>query len=237
MFNLSYAQSLTTTIALLIAYIISTTISGPIQALMSQWMGDSTATDEGYVSLNPLKHIDPLGTVLLLLTGFGFGSTMPIDPQQIKPNWRGLRFLIAYGAKTYISLVLGIVALVLVLVIYGSDSFQNAFYLFFTNSKVLQDLTYLYPEHSSLAIVCSILLMAFVFVNTSLAMWSALNNSIRVALVIGCEKNYTYTKYAHYFYFLVPLLVIFVFRGYLYIFFLNIIITIAKILANISGAL
>lgn len=42
--------------------------------------GDGTAKYHGRLSLNPLRHLDPLGTVTLLLFGFGWAKPVPINP-------------------------------------------------------------------------------------------------------------------------------------------------------------
>ena len=53
---------------------------------VARFFGDSTAADEGRVSLNPLRHIDPLGTILLPMVAywliqlpFGYAKPVPVD--------------------------------------------------------------------------------------------------------------------------------------------------------------
>jgi Zn-dependent protease len=47
-------------------------------------LGDPTAESMGRVTLNPLSHLDPLGTVLLLVAGFGWGRPVPFNPGYLK---------------------------------------------------------------------------------------------------------------------------------------------------------
>jgi Zn-dependent protease len=42
-------------------------------------MGDPTAKWLGRLSLNPLKHLDPIGTLMLFLVGFGWANILPIN--------------------------------------------------------------------------------------------------------------------------------------------------------------
>lgn len=56
-------------------------------AVSALWMGDPTARDQGRVTLNPLKHLDPIGSLLILLVGFGWAKPVPIYP----PNFRQYR--------------------------------------------------------------------------------------------------------------------------------------------------
>ena len=43
-------------------------------------LGDNTAKAEGRLSLNPLAHLDPVGTLLLLFAGFGWGKPVHVNP-------------------------------------------------------------------------------------------------------------------------------------------------------------
>ena len=51
-------------------------------------LGDPTAKMMGRLSLNPLHHLDPLGTVLLFVAGFGWAKPVPIDPRYFKHKHR-----------------------------------------------------------------------------------------------------------------------------------------------------
>lgn len=56
--------------------------------LIAYWLGDMTAKDAGRLTFNPLKHIDPMGVVLLLLIGFGWGKPVPVNHYNLKyPKW------------------------------------------------------------------------------------------------------------------------------------------------------
>lgn len=46
-------------------------------------LGDPTPRRFGRVTLNPLRHLDPFGTLLLLLAGFGFARPVPINPNNL----------------------------------------------------------------------------------------------------------------------------------------------------------
>ena len=47
-------------------------------------MGDTTPEREGRLTLNPLTHLDPLGTIMILLTGFGWGRAARVNPYQMR---------------------------------------------------------------------------------------------------------------------------------------------------------
>ena len=44
-------------------------------------LGDDTAKNDGRLSLNPLAHLDPIGTLMLLVAGFGWGKPVQVDPR------------------------------------------------------------------------------------------------------------------------------------------------------------
>ena len=52
--------------------------------------GDPTPKRLGRLTLNPLRHLDPLGTALLLLLGFGWAKPVPINPAAFRPYRLGL---------------------------------------------------------------------------------------------------------------------------------------------------
>ena len=63
-------------------------------------LGDDTAARQGRMTLNPLAHIDPIGTVLLPLLGvpFGWARPVPIDPRRFDPSVMSLASGIAFTA-------------------------------------------------------------------------------------------------------------------------------------------
>lgn len=68
----------------LISLVIAVTIHEFAHAWAADKLGDPTARLAGRLSLNPLTHLDPLGTLMLLITRFGWGKPVPIDPFNLK---------------------------------------------------------------------------------------------------------------------------------------------------------
>ena len=48
-------------------------------AFVAAKLGDNTPKEQGRVNLNPISHIDPIGFILLLVAGFGWGKPVQID--------------------------------------------------------------------------------------------------------------------------------------------------------------
>lgn len=49
-------------------------------AFTADRLGDSLPRRMGRVTLNPIAHLDPMGTILMLLIGFGWGKPVPVNP-------------------------------------------------------------------------------------------------------------------------------------------------------------
>lgn len=60
-------------------------------------MGDSTARWLGRLSLNPLKHLDPIGTIMLFIFGFGWAKPVPVNFNRLRDFRKGLIFVSAAG--------------------------------------------------------------------------------------------------------------------------------------------
>jgi Zn-dependent protease len=52
-------------------------------------LGDLTPKASGRLTLNPLAHLDPIGTLLLLIAGFGWAKPVPINPYNMKDPKKG----------------------------------------------------------------------------------------------------------------------------------------------------
>ncbi|MBD5559633.1 MAG: site-2 protease family protein [Clostridia bacterium] len=53
-------------------------------AWAANWCGDATARSRGRMSLDPLKHLDPVGTICLLLFHFGWAKPVPVNPRNYR---------------------------------------------------------------------------------------------------------------------------------------------------------
>jgi Zn-dependent protease len=67
-------------------------------------MGDSTAKWMGRLSLNPIRHIDPIGTVMLFVFGFGWAKPVPVNFNNLRDFRKGLIFVSAAGITANIIL-------------------------------------------------------------------------------------------------------------------------------------
>ena len=68
----------------LLSILVAVTIHEFSHALASNKLGDTTAKSLGRLTLNPKSHLDPLGSLLFLFVGFGWGKPVPVDIYRIK---------------------------------------------------------------------------------------------------------------------------------------------------------
>lgn len=77
-----------------VALLVAITVHEFSHAVVAYGMGDFTAKRLGRLSLNPIRHLDPIGTLMLLLVGFGWGKPVPVNPHNLHAFDRG-RFAMA----------------------------------------------------------------------------------------------------------------------------------------------
>lgn len=71
-------------LAFLIAIVFALVLHEVAHGLVALWNGDPTAKMYGRLTLNPLKHFDWLGLLMMLLVGFGWARPVPVDPRNFK---------------------------------------------------------------------------------------------------------------------------------------------------------
>ncbi|MDR1735643.1 MAG: site-2 protease family protein [Oscillospiraceae bacterium] len=112
--------------------VISLTVHELCHGLASYKLGDDTAKQQGRLSLNPLKHIDPVGFLAMLLMGFGWAKPVRVDLRNLKKPKRD--FALTAVAGPFSNLILAFVfAIVYVILFYsglwgtwGSDAMYYA---------------------------------------------------------------------------------------------------------------
>ena len=60
-------------------------------------LGDNTAKIDGRLSLNPIRHLDPVGAVLIILVGFGWAKPVMVDPYNLKNPKQDMAIISAAG--------------------------------------------------------------------------------------------------------------------------------------------
>lgn len=80
-------------------------------AFMSYKLGDPTAKAMGRLTLNPLRHIDPLGALMMFFIGIGFAKPVPVNSRYFKKPRRDMALVAAAGPLS--NLLLCVVSLLI----------------------------------------------------------------------------------------------------------------------------
>jgi len=92
-----------------VSLIIAITIHEFSHAFVADHFGDPTPRAHGRVSLNPLRHLDPLGTLMLLVAHFGWGKPVPIDPYNLTKKEELLVALAGPASNLVMTVILAII--------------------------------------------------------------------------------------------------------------------------------
>ena len=92
-------------------------------------MGDPTAKSLGRLSLNPLKHLDPMGTIMLFIFGFGWAKPVPVNFGLLRDRRKGMIWVSAAGIIT--NMLLAFMALFLTRLLSLSPSSMPAELLYY----------------------------------------------------------------------------------------------------------
>lgn len=94
-------------VAVAVSLLIAITFHEFAHAFAANRLGDPTAARLGRLTLNPKAHLDPTGTIMLLVAGFGWGRPVPVDPRRLRNGRRGMAVVSAAGPLANVALALG----------------------------------------------------------------------------------------------------------------------------------
>lgn len=100
--------------------------------LMAYALGDRTAKNQGRLSLNPLAHLNPIGTVMIFLFGIGYANPVPVNPRNFK-NVKGGMALTALAGPSA-NLLMGFISVwgyYIFAIVGAGNSFLYAVAMFF----------------------------------------------------------------------------------------------------------
>ena len=98
--------------AFVIAVIIGIAFHEFSHAAVASLQGDQTARSQGRLTLNPLAHLDPLGTIAIIVAGFGWGRPVPVTPSRLRNRRFGHVLVgLAGPAANFVLAVVSVVAL------------------------------------------------------------------------------------------------------------------------------
>lgn len=81
---LRYASDPELLITVIVAFVVAITIHEAAHALAATWLGDDLPRLQGRLTLNPMRHLDPLGTLMIAFASFGWGRPVLVNPYRLR---------------------------------------------------------------------------------------------------------------------------------------------------------
>ena len=94
-------------------------------AYMAYRYGDDTARQSGRLTLNPLRHLDPLGTIMIFIVHFGWAKPVPVNPNRLRNPKKDMLWISAAGPMANMVLALASGLLIRVLLTIGVTPDRN----------------------------------------------------------------------------------------------------------------
>lgn len=164
-----------TIIAIIFAYLVILLLAFPIHecahAFMAKFLGDDTAFRQGRVTLNPIPHLDVIGTICILVVGIGWAKPVPVNPTRCRKVSARTAMALTAAAGPLSNILLSLVFLIIYKVLFISG--------------LVNDIAMIYVMAAIHKIIT---------INLSLAIFNLLPippfDGSRIALVFLKEKTY-----------------------------------------------
>jgi Zn-dependent protease len=118
-------------VGILVGMLVGITAHEFSHAFVADQLGDRRPRALGRVSLNPLRHLDPFGTLLLVLVGIGWGKPVPVAVEALRTGRTGMALVAASGpvANVVVALVVAGIFRIVDLAGLGSDAALDLLYV------------------------------------------------------------------------------------------------------------
>lgn len=137
LFDLLHSQSAVNAVIIIFSYLVILLIAFPIHecshALVAKLLGDTTAEEQGRITLNPISHLDLMGTIGILVFGIGWAKAVPVQPYRARKVSQKTAMALTAAAgpvsNIIVSLVFMIIAKLIIVLSGGLDISSTAFYV------------------------------------------------------------------------------------------------------------
>lgn len=233
MITLQSAAYIIQLVTLLIAYCISVPIAGAFRAWIAEKMGDNTAEQLGFLTLNPLVHADFFGLFFLLTFQCGWGRHIPVNPHNITGSWRAVRLALVYFSDVLAYIVMATMGLFGLLAFFGKQIFFLVIPM--VSGPILSHLfiAQQLPLISSTAVALVFIGITVIYLNVMLAVLNFVISSFWLLALFFADRFPDYWGYREFLLFIIPMLVILFFSYYLRMLVLAAVATMGHFLATL----
>jgi Zn-dependent protease len=114
--------------------IIGLTVHEFCHACVANLSGDSTSKDQGRITLNPLKHIDPIGFLFLIVVGFGWAKPVQFNEEKLRKKSDVIKIALAGPlSNAVLAMIFSVIFSVVISMLpeYRSEAMQNMLEIFY----------------------------------------------------------------------------------------------------------
>ena len=116
-------ENLTDYIYIVVAALFAIILHEIAHGLVSTWLGDPTPKRQGRLSLNPLKHLDPIGTLCLIFFHVGWAKPVVVNPYYYKNKKRGMALVALAGPL--MNFLLAIFSIIIMAIFVKVNAYSN----------------------------------------------------------------------------------------------------------------
>lgn len=116
-------ENLTDYIYIAVAALFAIILHEIAHGLVSTWLGDPTPKRQGRLSLNPLKHLDPIGTLCLIFFHVGWAKPVVVNPDYYKNKKRGMALVALAGPL--MNFLLAIFSIIIMAIFVKVNAYSN----------------------------------------------------------------------------------------------------------------
>lgn len=116
-------ENLTDYIYIVVAALFAIILHEIAHGLVSTWLGDPTPKRQGRLSLNPLKHLDPIGTLCLIFFHVGWAKPVVVNPDYYKNKKRGMALVALAGPL--MNFLLAIFSIIIMAIFLKVNAYSN----------------------------------------------------------------------------------------------------------------
>lgn len=227
-------------ISFFIAYLAVVTFANAFRAWVAYKMGDYTARADGFLSLNPLVHIDTSSVALFFMLYymgifFGWGRYVPINPDNIEGKWNKVCTFLAGSMAEFGMALLGIIALI---GLFDIQIIPLTQYMVLSRNMSHLYLAHVYPDASSLVIAVGFILISFVYLATLLGVFSLIIDGCHLGAILssgGDESGPFFQRVYPFKNMLIPLILMFFFSEGLRYMATTLIVYVGYVVTHIIG--
>lgn len=250
--NTSFTQIFLSIIALFLAYAFIACLMGYYRAWIANKMGDSSAVEAGFLTVNPRKQISIQGLFSLLFFRFGWGATQPHKPTAIteqsfndqvnqvqlganRTMW--IKLLVAYLSSPFLHITMAVIEMVILLCIFGAHVVSLADTAMLHGNLSHQSLSNMYPTYSGWMIFLALILISAIYIHVFSAVFNFVFRGSKIFMIYLAQRSPRFALYHNFAKFFLGTVVILLFlTPQIRYFLVNFVSYISLIIARLIGA-